>query len=98
MNVSGQSDDQVAWKCAKWAKCIQVQLKTSIFDSFDPISILFFISLFQLVCDTYIIHEGAAMWLLHFFMKKRAAAALNPRTALRSKSSRRRNIEGTLTT
>lgn len=44
------------------------------------------------------INEGAAMWLLLFFMKKQTATAANSRIALGSNSSLNRQKEGTLTT
>lgn len=97
VDTSPKYDDRVAKRVAKWAKRLQVQMKTNIFDSFDPISIISFLSAFKLACDTNGVHEGAAMWLLHFFMKKPAAAALNSRISLPSKSHRRHK-EGTLTT
>lgn len=75
----------------------QVQKKTSPFDLFDPISIIAFLSAFKPACDTNGMHKGADMWLLHFFMKKQAAAALKLRIALLPRSCRRRK-EGALTT
>lgn len=43
------------------------------------------------------INDGANMGLLHFFMKEQAAAALNPRIALRSRSLHERQKGITLT-
>lgn len=50
----------------KWAKSLQVQMKMQIFDSFDPVSILSFLSAFKLACDTSGVNEGAALWLIGF--------------------------------
>lgn len=44
------------------------------------------------------IHEGAAIWLLPFFMKKEAAAGLNSRIVLRENWPRKGEKEGALTT
>lgn len=70
-------DYRVAKSRAKGAERLKVQIKASIFVSFDPISIMGVLSTFQLACDTNRIHERAAMQLLPFFMKKPDAAALN---------------------
>lgn len=60
-----------------------------------PISILSFLSSFELECDTNGVYEGASFWLLYFFMRLPAAAALNARIALRLKSPERQT-EGTI--
>lgn len=72
-------------------------MKTNIFDPYYPIQIISFFSSFKLDCDTNGIHEVVAMWLLHFFMNKQAAAALDSTIALCAKSSQKRQKEGTLT-
>lgn len=71
---------------------------SSIFNHFDPVYIISFLSAFKAPLDTNRINEGAAMWLLQLFMKKQAEATLSSRIALRSKSSRKCQIEGTLKT
>lgn len=42
-----------------------------------PISVLGFFAIFKLVCDTNNIHEGAAMWLLPFFVNNTFSITLN---------------------
>jgi len=65
---------------------MEVQLKSQIFDPMDPITILSFLPAFKTACDSNGIHEGAAMWLFQFFVKKTAKAALSARTTTVSAS------------
>lgn len=58
------------------ARRLEAHLKSLNFDGFDPISISF-LPAFQIACDTNGIHEGAAMWLFHFFVRNMASAALS---------------------
>lgn len=51
----------------------------------------------KLACDTNGVNEGAAIWLLHFFMKRLAAAALDVCITLCSKWHRLQ-MEGTVKT
>lgn len=74
---------------AKRAKRLQAQTKSSIFNPFDPISIIALLLSFKLVCDTNGIDEGAAIWFIHFFMKEETAAALNSRIIVSSRSWRK---------
>lgn len=53
----------------------------------DPISIIGFLHVFKMACDNNGTHEGAAMWLIPFFMKKTAAAAITARPSLKAGSS-----------
>lgn len=92
---SSKYSDFIAENVANWAKRLQVQMKTIIFNSFDLISIIIFLATFKLACDTNGIREGAAVWYLHFFVKKPAAGALDSRIALPSKFNGR-GKEGTL--
>lgn len=64
--------------------------------SLDPIYINSFLSAFKSACDTNGVHGGAALRLLHFFMKRPAAGALNAHIPACSKSHRRQQ-EGTVT-
>lgn len=52
------------------------QMKLHSFDTSDPISIFGFLATFKPNCDNNLIHEGAAMWVLHFFCQKRSSANL----------------------
>lgn len=72
-------------------------MKASIFDSLDSIFIIDLLSSLKLACETNGIHESATLWLLHFFIKKQAAFALNSRIALKSKFLRKCQKEWTLT-
>lgn len=47
--------------------------------SFGPISNICSHKNIKLACDTNGVHEGATMWLFHFFMNKNASAALYAR-------------------
>lgn len=82
-NNSGRYKDEVAGTIAKWASRLQLQMKTSSFSQFHTVSIIASFYSFKLACDMNGLHERAVMWLLHFFMKKLAAAALNSTVALR---------------
>lgn len=79
-------DHTVSKNIAKMSKRFSTQMKPHTFDPFDTISIIGFLFNFQLACDTDGIHEGAAIKLFHFFMKKSASSALH--TKLTSKNSR----------
>lgn len=60
--------------------------RKQLLDPFDHISTISLVSSFRLACDTDCIDEGTAMWLLHIYRKKPAAAALYLWMALRAKS------------
>lgn len=62
-------DKFVAKTVAKWAEQLRIQMKMNVFDSFNPISIIGFLSNFKPACDTNGIHEGAAMRPPSFFWK-----------------------------
>lgn len=49
----------------------EVQLESQMLDGSDTGSILGFLPVFQMNCDTNRIHECAAMWLFHFSRKTR---------------------------
>lgn len=71
-------------------------MKLQIFDLSDHISIIIFLSGSNLGCDANGVHEGAAFWLLYFFMEHLAVAALSACIAIRSKLHKRQ--EGGLVT
>lgn len=52
------------------SKQIPAQMKTHTFDPFNLISSMRFFCSFKIACDTNEIHDGAAMWIFHFYMKK----------------------------
>lgn len=61
-NTLSRYDAKVACKVAKWANCIQVQMKTSSFNLFGKRIIFTFLSSVKLACDTNVFHENAALW------------------------------------
>lgn len=65
---------------------LEKQWKRQMVDGSDPISSLSFFPVLKMACNTNRIPESAAIWLFHFFMKKRAGEALNARTSLSSLS------------
>lgn len=96
-NTLNRNDDQVGCNVAYWAKHRQVQMRTSILDPFDPISIIATLSSFKLACATNDIHEGAAMWHLQFSLKQQATGSLKSKILLRTRSSRKCQKERKLT-
>lgn len=68
-------------------------MRTITFDPYSPIYIISFLSSFKSACNTDRIHEGAVMWLLPLFLKKRAAEDLISRPGLNGKSYCRRQKE-----
>lgn len=64
---------------SKWAKRMEVGVKSSIFKPADPIYIAAFRHIFKTACDSNGIHEEAAIWLFPHFMKEMAKAALSYR-------------------
>jgi len=70
----------VTKQIAKMVRRMDVQMKSQIFDPVDPITILSFLPAFKTACDSNGIHEGAAMWLFQYFVKKTTKAAIVART------------------
>lgn len=60
-------------------------MRWTISNSFDQMSVFGFLFAFQLAYDTNGVHEGASLWLLHFFLRCPITAALKAPFALRSK-------------
>lgn len=81
-------NDCVDKRIVKWAKRFQVQIKTNILDSFDPIPIIEFITTFKLASDTNGAHTGASFWLLPSLVKKMASTTLKYLIALSSKAQK----------
>lgn len=79
--------DQVSNCIAKWASKLQVQKTCQLFDLMDLLSIIRFLHEFKMFCDNNGLNEQAAIWLVPFFMKKPAAAALTDPLSLKSKLS-----------
>lgn len=56
-------DNEAARNVAKCVICDMVQGKSLVFDSVDPISVIHFLSVFELACDMNGVRERAALWL-----------------------------------
>lgn len=72
-------------------KRFQVQKKDHVSHASDAISFLSFMKTHKTACDSNRISEGAAMWLVHYFMKKLWPAAFYSRLQLRSSRSSKLN-------
>lgn len=70
------------------AKCMTAQMKYPIFDQFSSISIIAFLSNFNLACETNGTKRrtNLEIWLFHFFMKKSSSATLNNMLASKCKA------------
>lgn len=58
------------------------------------VSVIGFVSGFIIACKNNAVHEGTAMWLMLYFLKRTAAAALKARLLLKLKSSTMKRKEG----
>lgn len=87
VDKSPMYDENVAENIEKWAKRLQTQIRSHMFGAFDVISVTSFLPAFKLARDTSEIHDGAAIWFLHFFTKRSPAAASNARSSLKQTSS-----------
>lgn len=85
---STKYDRTVSKNFNKVTKSITAQMKSHLFDPFQPISIIEVLRNFKLTCNTNAIYEGAAIWLFNIFVKNSASAALTARlTNIKTKSS-----------
>lgn len=62
-------DANVAKNLMKWGMRLKKQMRSVTVNAFYVISDITFLSPFEMECSTSWIHEGAAMWLFHDFMK-----------------------------
>lgn len=85
---SQKYDDDVARKIPKRSMRLTVQMKSHTFDAAEQKTPLSFLDS-KMAYDTNGVHEGAAMWLFHLFMKKFASAILNACTCLKPRKKRR---------
>lgn len=92
---SQKYNGHISEKMDKWARRMNVQMKSACFRPSDPISVLSFLHNFKMACDSNGIHEGAAMWLFQYFIKEPAKAPLMHRVCLTDKDSQQK---GKLTT
>lgn len=58
---SSRYDDKISRSIAKWAKHLQVQMKSQVLDLFNPNSIIIFIPALKLERDTNGVHGDAAL-------------------------------------
>lgn len=58
---------------------------------------LFFPIFVEVACNPNGIYKGVTMWLLYFFMEKKATTALSSRIALDAKLLHKPHEEGTIT-
>lgn len=70
-NTSSRHYDQVVCNVLKWTTRLLAQMRASILDSFDTISIVSFLPYFKQKCDMNGICESAAMWLLFSHLEAR---------------------------
>lgn len=70
------------------AKRMEAEMKPHMFDPLDPITIIEHFCNFKLVYDTNEIHEVAAMWLFHFFMKTLVSSVLRSQLLSNQKARR----------
>lgn len=61
---------------SKLARRMTLQIKPHTFDPLEPISIIDFLKICKLFCDTSEVHKGAAMWPSHVSMNSNASAVL----------------------
>lgn len=76
MNTPQQFDSKNASRISKLVKKMRSRLKETDFNAIDPILILACLTEFRDACDNIGTHEGAAMWLISYFMKKPALSCL----------------------
>lgn len=55
-------------KMRRYQKDLMVQLRSSLFDGKNPISVLNFLAEFVEACDLNKVHEGAARWLFQYYI------------------------------
>lgn len=65
---------KLASRTFEFASCFEFHIKTSMIENRNPI--LIFWTVIKAVCDSSWILEGAAMWLLQYFMQEFLAATL----------------------
>lgn len=70
-------DGKISAKISNWARRMDAQMRSATFHPSDLISILSFLHYFKMACDSSRSNEEAAMWLLSYFMKDPAKAALS---------------------
>lgn len=62
--TSSHYNNEAAWIFVQWAKQLQVQMKSQIFELFDPSPTVICHLAPKLACDTIWIHEGGALSLV----------------------------------
>lgn len=69
-------DGRIFGKRAKWAKLMDVQMRSVNFKPSEPISMRSFLQNFRSSCDCNGIYRAAGMWLFQHSLKDRTKAAL----------------------
>lgn len=64
-------------KISVWATKMDALMKTALYKLSDPIFVLSFLDSSKTTCESYSIHEGAAMSFLPLFIRQPAKAALS---------------------
>lgn len=84
---SSEHNRRVSKITARWASRPQSQMRSRTLDAFNPISVINFLSSFNLECDINGMNDGAVMWLFHFLLKASSTAALNARFCFKPTTS-----------
>lgn len=82
-------DHTILESISKIAKRMTAQIKHHLFDRFELTSITGFLCNFKLTRDSDRTYQGAAMWLVHFFVKKLVSSALHLRSTSNQKARMR---------
>lgn len=97
-NRSQKFGSTISNNICKTSNRLTARMNSHIFDPFDPISTTMFLYNFNLECDVSGIPEGAAIWLINFFVKKLASSVFLTQLALKHKTQTRKPSSGTTMT
>ena len=79
-NRSLQYDSSVTKKLSKIRKRMEPEMRPHLFDGSDPITIIPFLEAFRDSCNVNGVHEGAALWLVGYFLRGSAKSKVTART------------------
>lgn len=68
---------QISSEIAKWAKGMDLQMKTATFRASEPISVLSFMDRIKTACDSNSVHESFAIWLFPYLILQLTEAAFS---------------------
>lgn len=80
-------DENATKNIGRWKMKLRTQIRSLTFDAIEPISVVNFLCAFYLGSHTNRIHEGAHIWLFHFFMEGSCGTTLNARLFLKPAST-----------